>query len=183
MPFVKPARKADVQYVLQNLRTEDKQELEAAGQFRASGNIWAAFATHPVLKRVRPFLVFGVELDDTRANWASPWLLATPEVESKTLWVAKESRRWLDYFFLKYHLLQNVADIRNTGHLRWIAALGFSLGDTIELNGLPFRHFYMRREEYAHVSSCRVCRRERRSAVDSNVGRVCRSEPACGGHR
>ena len=57
-----------------------------------------------------------------------PWFLGTPEVVSNPREFMRTSRIYLAHFNARYHVLTNKLHASNVHHLRWVLAMGFSIG-------------------------------------------------------
>lgn len=152
MSDIRPATLEDIVHIAKNLRSDDVLEVITATQSEPGEAILRAVTLSRESYTARlapgepPCLIFGV------TNGASPgvgvvWLLATDAVLQGRLAVFRGAREWIQRWSRDYHLLHNVADIRNTLHLRWIKSLGFSFGARVPLNGFEFQHFYLRTRE------------------------------------
>lgn len=98
------------------------------------------FRDHP---QEDPFAIFGVADDQEQPGWGVVWFLATPEIAHARIAVLREAVFWLRSFESLYPLgLHNLVDSRNDLHLRWLTHLGFELGGTIDIRGVPFIHFH-----------------------------------------
>lgn len=76
-----------------------------------------------------PVVMFGVT--EAGPGEAAPWMVGTTDLDS--LAAQKEllriSREVVGKFRTRYHLLYNEVDARNAAAIRWLAWLGFTLGD------------------------------------------------------
>jgi len=87
-----------------------------------------------------PIAIFGIA---DQGYIGVPWFLATPDVTRGAISILREARHWMKMWLCKYpNGLVNLADTRNTLHLRWIKALGCAFGATTIRNGVPFIFFY-----------------------------------------
>lgn len=136
---------ADVFYIADHLREEDKRELETA---TGRTPIEAVFASWAVSEQAwvayidgLPAIVFGV------APGGVVWLVGTDAISRAALPVFRLSRRIVKALLDDYGFLHNIADCRNELHLRWLKLLGFTFCGTVEVNGLPFQRFYMKKQE------------------------------------
>ena len=77
-----------------------------------------------------------------------PWLLATPLLERYAKSLTREARLELRRMLVRWPVLSNVIDARQTGCIQWLAALGFVMRETAALRpGLPLLRFEMRAGE------------------------------------
>lgn len=72
----------------------------------------------------------------------SIWMLCTPVIEQYPHTFAREAKRFIDS--RKEPMLWNIADKRNTVHLKLLKFLGFTFGPELihGPNDLPFIQFY-----------------------------------------
>ena len=93
-------------------------------------------------------MIFGVGPDIAKLGWGIIWLLATDDVNMGAKGIALEVPHWLNHWLRFYPAgLHNLVDTRNETHLRWLHRIGFAMGQTIEIRGVPFQHFYLRGED------------------------------------
>jgi len=111
----------DVPKLAGNLLTADIAEIyEGAGLnpvLSLSQDILTSEATVFSLDDGRDIGIVGVSAD------GCIWMHCTPAVKEIPLLFCKEARKWLDG--LSHPILYNVADIRNTLHLKLLKHLGF----------------------------------------------------------
>jgi hypothetical protein len=152
MVHVLKADEASLLQVAEHMRHEDIQETEAATgrapheslllSLSLPGEVYVAYLGEEGLSRSRrPFAAFGCS--DGRV-----WLLCTDEVYQARVSTFREAKRHIRVWLEQYGVLYNFADCRNTLHLSWIKALGFTFGEKVEHRGFLFQHFFM---EKAHV--------------------------------
>lgn len=146
VPFTIPA---DVHFVADHLRAEDKRELETATGLTAHEAVFASWASSELTYVAHidglPAVVFGV------APGGVIWLVGTDAIGPAALPVFRLSKLCVGALLDHYGALHNVADIRNHLHLRWLKLLGFTLGPLVDVNGQPFRQFYMKKKEATDV--------------------------------
>lgn len=143
------ANKALIHRIADNLRAADLRESACLTSATPRVALWQSCVVSKVSLIVQvddePVLVFGVSDTPGYPDVGSPWMMATPGL-------SKIYRRFIlekdDYMrFLwdagPYLVLKNIADTRNTKHIRWLEWLGarFS-GDKIMTH---FQNFEIRR--------------------------------------
>jgi hypothetical protein len=140
---------ADVHYVADHLRAEDKRELETATGRTAHEAVFASWATSDMTWVAhidgQPGVIFGVGAGGVI------WLVGTDAIGPAARPVLRMARPIVASLLNHYGRLHNRADIRNTTHLRWLRLLGFTFDDVIQINGQPFQRFHMTREEGPNV--------------------------------
>ncbi|WP_062501748.1 hypothetical protein [Gluconobacter oxydans] len=91
----------------------------------------------------RPLCVFGVV---GCLDVGHPWLVGTPHLNRVPRSFLQETRRWVEEWKRQYRLLTNLVDADYAKAIRWLAWLGFEIGDPQPrgLNGAMFRTIEMR---------------------------------------
>ena len=94
----------------------------------------------------KPETMFGCGTIDVIGKVGAPWLLGTDAVETNYRHFLRGSVFWMRKMRSEYSLLRNAVDDRNEVSKRWLAWLGFSLGDTVPMGyeRMPFRIFEMK---------------------------------------
>ena len=108
-----------------------------------------------VVHKGRPAAMFGaVPVTSSEFGWDWPvqcphpdglvWLLGTDDIPLFSSKFLRWSRHWLKDLSIRYKVLGNMVDERNSAHVRWIEWLGFTMMDTIDYGpqNLPFIRFY-----------------------------------------
>lgn len=148
--FVRPATPEDVEYVANNLRKEDREEVLAAvgieptvclPQYLSEGReVYAAGLCMDnraeILYGFDP--IFGVD----RA--AVIWLLSTPRIFDYPVEFVIQTNRLFEEAHQRFDLLTNFIDARNERHIRWLKKLGFVMLRRVESFGAsstPFIEF------------------------------------------
>ena len=112
-----PATFADGFELIKNIRTEDKEEVEAIGSSLLHVPFGVliseeAYAFHDKYGSLAGIVGIVRQSPDIGAIW----LLATPAIEDVSLSVIRTLKRWLDAKGKDYKMLWNLADARNTKH-------------------------------------------------------------------
>lgn len=78
-----------------------------------------------------------------------PWMVTTDHILSNRRGFLRASRAVVGDALKRHHQLINYVDARNTDAIRWLAWLGFTIGDPVPygVRGLPFHQFHMIRSE------------------------------------
>lgn len=155
MVYCEVANENNLRKVAQHMRHEDIREIETAtgrtpeyallSSFHSGGEMFVAYSEEG-LSRGIPFAAFG-------CAGGMVWLLCTDEVQQCKLSAFRYAKKFLKLWLERYTVLFNWADTRNTLHLSWIKALGFTFGRQMEINGVMFQEFYM---EYSHKEESNV---------------------------
>lgn len=137
---------ADAYHVLDNLRPEDRRELEVSGE-TAESVVLETMCNEHIVSNVfyspstnLPMGLFGVS-EDGRI-----WLISTPELPKHSIRFLKDSRKWIEEFHKDHEVLWNWVDARQTVHLKWLIKwLGFHITHSGNMNGYTFYRLEHRR--------------------------------------
>ena len=94
----------------------------------------------------RPVCLFGIAPRSLLSDVAAPWLLGTDEIALHAWAFLRRNRAVVARWRAQYRRLENLVWAENTAALRWLGWLGFTLGASVELNGVNWRPFAMERE-------------------------------------
>lgn len=72
--------------------------------------------------------MFGVQQDPLRSHVGNVWMVSTPDVEARPLFVARQSVMFVKLMLRAFEQLEAIVDYRYAATLRWIGWLGFDLG-------------------------------------------------------
>jgi hypothetical protein len=147
MVHVLKADEVSLLQVAQHMRQEDIREVEGATgmtpfeslmvSLSLPGDVYVAYLGEEGSSgRGKPFAAFG-------CSEGTVWLLCTEEVSKAKITTFKVAREYIQHWLEQYGRLENYADCRNTLHLSWIKAIGFTFGEKVEHRGLLFQHFVM----------------------------------------
>lgn len=158
--MIRRARPEDIAEVLGTLRQADYDEVVASTGYSPERLALAVpFNTRVGLLKDVPVALFGCSLD---AEGAHPWLLCSKGLRGKGLarymidYGCSQMRRW----YKMHGRLTNVVFTRNHAHLRFVQAVGCTLGVTTRRGPLN-QHF----TEFYYVPSS-----TRRSAGSPRLG-------------
>jgi hypothetical protein len=151
---------ADILDLAANLRPADCAELEAvcdltplaavraSVRLSAPGFLFAAHVRQAAEAEPRLICIGGVACASSAAVVGVPWLLATPLLERYAKSLTREARFELRRMLLRWPVLANLIDARQTACIQWLAALGFEIREAAALKpGLPLLRFEMRAGE------------------------------------
>ena len=138
-----------VDELVQNMRAEDRAEVEATGDdpksallhsIERSTEAWTAFADGRVI------CMFGIAPPTILSDMAVPWLLTAEEMPKHKRIFLSRSRQVVEDWRQQYTLMVNYVDARYAKALRWLEWLGFSMGpdEILGPTGTPFRRVEMR---------------------------------------
>jgi len=94
----------------------------------------------------RPETIFGCGTIDIINSIGAPWLLGSDAIERHYRHFLRGSIFWVRKMRAEYSLLRNTVDDRNEVAKRWLAWLGFEIGEAVPrgYEQLPFRTFEMK---------------------------------------
>jgi len=127
LPLIQPASCLDAIWVAQNLQEDDKQELEGLGHTEMELVLTDSItlSDNPVTFRNPVGEICGVAgVSRTDAHSGAIWMLTTPHVRPYPKLFYKEAKKWVEQQ-TSYEMLHNIADPRNTMHLKLLHMLGF----------------------------------------------------------
>jgi hypothetical protein len=149
--LIRTATTKDATYVAEHLQQADRQELDGLGYFDHYEAIQESIdaSDDPIVFSNHNGLIGGVAgVSRTDAHSGAIWMLTTDNVKQYPKLFFTEARKWV-LSQTKYDLLHNIADPRNTLHLKLLHRLGFKrLG--YQAVG-PKRLTYV---EFAKLTSC-----------------------------
>ena len=126
-PYHRRANLNDTLRLIQNLREEDKHEMEGLGHTPL-----ALFWCVEVSEYPTAFFNEDGELagivgigPDSRKGVGQIWMVCTPAVQKNPHTFVRYAKRWLNTVSKNYQMLWNQVDSRNELHLKFIKLLGF----------------------------------------------------------
>lgn len=142
---VVPGRLEHCFVLAQNMREQDARELEAIGQSPLEGVLHAHRTSVSAAALLDDVLgaMFGVK--EISSDFALLWLLTTPLFERKPIAFFRAARAIVCDLLERYAKVGNVIDGRYTGALRLAAAMGAEFGSPLEIGGVSFVPFTIRR--------------------------------------
>jgi len=144
---VRQSTQADVDYLIDNLRPEDAQEVLASHgstkaalqeSFDVSEECWTIVVTETE-EIAGMYGVLGI--DDTVGM---PWLLTAPPLKKVWRQFMRDSLTWINKVNKKYPLLTNACDAEYTVALNWLKYIGcvfIKRHDTWGVGNKPFLEF------------------------------------------
>lgn len=141
---VAPTTLGHMQELIDNLRPEDRREVEGiSGATAKAALLWSyrySSLCRTILVEGEVAGVFGV-CDTVVDEVGSPWLVTTPKILKISRRFLRESRTHLAHLRSvgNYKKLRNVADKRNAVHIRWLEWLGAKFyGDPVKTHYIRF---------------------------------------------
>ena len=141
MKLYRKATVKDGLIVANNLRPDDRAEMEGAGHSIISlpfGVLASDHATYFFSKEGKPAGLAGIVRLDK--NVGQIWMLCTPGIHDAPITFVREAKKWLESIQGEYTLLWNVADARNQVHHKLLKHLGFKALRTVAVGpkNLPY---------------------------------------------
>jgi len=89
--------------------------------------------------------LFGVTAQSLLDGEGSPWMLGTPFFDRHPGALLVQGRRYVAEMRALFPRLVNYVDVRNRRSVRWLARMGFTIGEAVPYGaaGLPFYRFEM----------------------------------------
>lgn len=144
-----PARQHHCGVIAANMRRSDADEVAAASGASPLSALEAGLACSTAawtaLEDGEAICMFGVGAPSLLSDQGAPWMLGTGRVERHGRRLVVEGRRYVGEMLALHPRLLNFVDERNAAAKRWLARLGFALGEPepFGVASLPFRPFRM----------------------------------------
>lgn len=145
--IVRETNHEDVEFVAENMRKADLDELQAAGTPNPHESLLAGLkeskpCCYSGVAQGNPVAICGVVPIVDSPNFGSIWLLGTDHItDSVPISFLKKSREFFPTLVEPYDMVSNIVDKRNEVHVKWIKWLGFSFMCEI-IYGPENRPFY-----------------------------------------
>ena len=126
MKQYRPATIRDAVIVANNLRDEDRSEVEGMGLSPLHlpfGIATSSYATYFFTKEDKAAGIAGIA--DVGDGIGQAWMLCTPEILKEPITFVRQAKLWLSEVEHNYELLWNLADARNHVHHKLLKHLGF----------------------------------------------------------
>ncbi len=142
----------DVEYLSENLRAEDVEEVMAIGQTPFDALSHGFIHSNPCLTLIDPHTnnpgaILGV-CGSGYPNMGIIWLLGTPAIEKNTVKFLRGSKQVMQEVeqAAPYEAFYNYTHANNTVHHRWLKWLGFKFTRKVTMNGHEFYEVIKLRE-------------------------------------
>ncbi len=148
--LIRPATIEDAFYVAEHLQEDDRKEVEGLGHIPTLALTLSIRHSEIAVTFINPegnlCGIAGVSRTD--AHCGAIWMLTTHHVRPYPKLFVKEAKRWVDQL-TSYDVLHNVADPRNTLHMKLLHMLGFKklMYRTVGPNCLTY-------VEFARLTKC-----------------------------
>lgn len=147
---IRSAGVQDVNYIADNIREADRQELWAASHLTPFQALKISFLISRDIVFVGtaddvPVCMYGVKPPSMLGNKAVPWLIGTEDVPLHSREFLRRSREVVEEFSERFPYMENFVDARNEDAVRWLQWLGFSVyyPKPYGVEQLPFHRFSM----------------------------------------
>ena len=141
MNLYRDATVKDAFKVVNNLRDEDRAEMEGIGHSCLTLPFGVLVSEHAVYffsKEGKPAGLAGIFREEN--NVGQIWMLCTPVIHDAPITFVREAKKWLEHIQGEYTLLWNIADARNQVHHKLLKHLGFKALRKVAVgpNHLPY---------------------------------------------
>lgn len=142
----KPVTEDAVQFIAENMRQADKDEVTA---FSGSSDI-DAILRHSIHKSVLAAAIYrdekllciaGASCATMASTTGQPWMLGTDDLYREPRLFVIHGKRVIDEFKTRFTMLENYVDARNSKSIRWLRWLGFTIHNPVRINGVFFHRF------------------------------------------
>lgn len=145
--YVRPSTQDDVDYLANNLRPEDREEVLASHGstqdvlqlgFNESDECWTIVVTNT--EEIAG--MYGVGTLDNGVG--VPWLLTAPALEKVYMPFLRQSKQWVKEINKKYPVLTNAVDEDYKVSIKWLQFVGFTFikrHETWGVGNKPFLEF------------------------------------------
>lgn len=133
---IRKAAIADITALVENIRQEDRIELEALSAKSIYEQILESFEQSTVC-----LTAFNSGNVVAMYGFAAPviWCISAGEAENCKISFLKESKRFVAYCLTKSPVICNITDARYIRSLKWIKHLGAKIFKDYEINGITFK--------------------------------------------
>ena len=141
MNYYRTSTLGDSIELINNIRQEDKQEVEGTGQTVLDLPPLVAGSSHATTFFSPEGHLAGMAGIVDQANGSGQiWMLCTPVIHDAPVLFIRQAKRWLKLIENDYQLLWNWADTRNHMHHKLLKHLGFKAIRTVPIgpDNLPY---------------------------------------------
>jgi hypothetical protein len=143
---VRQARESDVPLVALNLREEDRREIQAVYAESPTAVLARGITQSEACYALTcaddsPIAIFGVIRSSRLPGVGVPWMAAGDTLSRHWLYVARNSRPWIELLQQGFDELWNCIDARNHEDLRWLEWCGFEILGPMPEYGVERRRF------------------------------------------
>lgn len=140
------AGKEDIQYLKNNLRKSDVDEIWASHHVTPEYALTEGLRNSSIcltIKNEKPLSMFGICPENLLGTRAVLWLLATENLMDVKLEFIRYSRKFINLMIEQYPLLYNWVDARNVKSVYWLKKIGADLknSEPYGVDKMPFHYF------------------------------------------
>lgn len=139
----------DVKELTPNLRQADINEVTALGsepyKSLLKGFIFSDKCFSAKLQN-KTIGMFGVSSYNMPKGFGVIWFLGSDECTKHPVTFVKQGIKYINKYLLKYDILLNIVDSRNTSHIKWLKAIGMTVTNPTNINNIKFYQFYKVKE-------------------------------------
>lgn len=144
-----PVESWHIDYVADNLRSADRDELIAAGydsfrEIMARSVELSSYAATAEVDGV-PIAIFGLVVSNPLSGRGVPWLLGTDGIMGNSRSFLDKSVQGIEQMKAICPYMENHVHAKNKVSIKWLKWLGFTIGEKFTMeSGEDFYKFYMR---------------------------------------
>lgn len=145
---VREATPVDIKAIATTMRQADVAEIKAssgATPYLALRTAWLVSrdTTFTGVADGEPVCMFGIKAPGMLNDVASPWMLASENLQFHSREFLRRSRDMVSMLRTTFPLMENYVDARNVAAIRWLHWVGFSLyyAEPYGVAQLPFHRF------------------------------------------
>jgi hypothetical protein len=148
-PCIVNAIPCHIPFIAGNIREADKDELWASACLSPESALWKSLGSSAVawtgLYDSIPVCMFGVASGSDLAGVGIPWMIGTNDLDRLAFAFLRRNKSKVQEMLDIFPRLMNYVDERNVRAIRWLAWLGFKIGEPVPYGPyqMPFRPFEM----------------------------------------
>ena len=149
MPKVVQAQYCDLQYLIDNIRDDDREELKALGTIPEESVTQSFLFSDKVYSilddKNNTIAMYGV----TKYNndVCVIWLLASNLINEHKMYFLRNCKKYFYKMVKKYKIAINSVYFKNTLHIKWLKWLGAVFSKPFKYNDVFFKNFYIQIKE------------------------------------
>jgi len=153
-PYLIEGELGHISHVLGRIRKSDWEESYALTGKDPDDELIESWLASPfrwsIIYKRRIVGVMGLLPVSTLGPYASPWLVATEEIESAGVAFTRKARALVRDMLNYYPVLFNVVDCRNKKSIRWLELIGFKMRYCFKIGPFDqnFLYFDMKRDGF-----------------------------------
>lgn len=145
-PYARPATRDDCLILAENLREEDRQELDHVNGLSPRTNLLLGFRSSDKMYAVvwDDEIVAVMGVGGIKGTVGYPWMVASDSLSKIRKSFLRECRGYLEEMLQDYRHLENHVWAKNDVHVQWLKWLGFEFdpAEPFGINDEPFHKFH-----------------------------------------